>query len=114
MTLVLIHSYAFSCYQGVGGASDKRVTSTAPSVLGGITMKEFIEFVRTHQALMWPAFQMQLALQSHIMNAAFWEVWVCSMCHAPAYGKTVQTYYMRLPVCQMGTPLGGTALYCTR
>lgn len=47
-----------------------------PSI--GITLAEFRDFVRTHAALMWPAFQMQLALKDHIMTAAFWEVRVCA------------------------------------
>lgn len=38
-----------------------------------ITIKIFRGFVRNHPAVLFPAFQMQLALQEHILGVKFWE-----------------------------------------
>lgn len=38
-----------------------------------ITMKIFRSFVRNHPAVLFPAFQMQLGLQEHILGVKFWE-----------------------------------------
>ena len=37
------------------------------------TIDTFRAFVKTHQALLFPAFQMQLALQRKFLGTAFWE-----------------------------------------
>lgn len=37
------------------------------------TIEQYRLFVRTHQALLFPAFQMQLALQRKILGVRFWE-----------------------------------------
>ena len=36
-------------------------------------IEEYRLFVRTHQALLFPAFQMQLALQRKVLGVRFWE-----------------------------------------
>lgn len=38
-----------------------------------LTLDQFRVFVKTHQALLFPAFQMQSGLQRKILGSAFWE-----------------------------------------
>jgi hypothetical protein len=45
--------------------------SSAPHT---ISLEEFQDFIRTHQALIWPAFTMQQALRNNIMGISFWKV----------------------------------------
>lgn len=38
-----------------------------------LNIDQYRQFVKTHQALLFPAFQMQLALQRRILGVRFWE-----------------------------------------
>jgi hypothetical protein len=38
-----------------------------------LTLNEFCNFAKTHQALLFPAFEMQRALQQYTMGVGFWE-----------------------------------------
>jgi hypothetical protein len=54
-----------------------------PSAPRTISLEEFQDFIRTHQALIWPAFTMQQALRNNIMGISFWKVseTACAMLH---------------------------------
>ena len=36
-------------------------------------VKRFHEYIKTHQAMLFPAFQMQLALQRRFLGVSYWE-----------------------------------------
>ncbi len=38
-----------------------------------IELKDFLEFTRDHSLLLYPAFQLQLALQLKVVGLSFWE-----------------------------------------
>lgn len=40
---------------------------------GAVTLLRFLEFTRTHHSLLFPAFQMQLALKKALLGVHFWE-----------------------------------------
>lgn len=50
-------------------AADLKVIEQSGDLLN---IEAFRQFVKTHQALLFPAFQMQLALQRRILGQRFW------------------------------------------
>jgi hypothetical protein len=40
---------------------------------GDIDLDKFLQFVQNHHSLLFPAFQMQLALKKSILGVRFWE-----------------------------------------
>lgn len=41
---------------------------------GEITLDRFVKFTQNHHSLLFPAFQMQLALKKSILGVRFWEL----------------------------------------
>lgn len=40
---------------------------------GPFTLQRFSEFAKSHQQLLYPAFQIQMKMQDKIMGPSFWE-----------------------------------------
>lgn len=40
---------------------------------GPVDLPRFLEFTRTHHSLLFPAFQLQLALKKTLLGISFWE-----------------------------------------
>ncbi|RYY81143.1 hypothetical protein EON63_16070 [archaeon] len=40
---------------------------------GPVDLPRFLEFTRTHHSLLFPAFQLQLALKKTLLGVSFWE-----------------------------------------
>ena len=57
---------------------------------GEVGLDQFLEFSRTHHSLLWPAFQMQLALKKKMMGVGFWQT------HAERRVKLSKNKYMKI------------------
>lgn len=57
---------------------------------GDVGLDEFLEFSRTHHSLLWPAFQMQLALKKKMMGIGFWQT------HSERRVKLSKSKYVRI------------------
>jgi hypothetical protein len=57
-------------FNAVNVAKDLKAIEDSGKLLN---LREFSDFVKTRQALLFPAFQMQTALRSKILGEKFWE-----------------------------------------
>lgn len=57
---------------------------------GEVGLDQFLEFSRTHHSLLWPAFQMQLALKKKMMGVGFWQT------HAERRVKLSKNKYVKI------------------
>eukprot|EP01039_Chlorochromonas_danica_P007795 gene7795-8606_t len=57
---------------------------------GDVTLGRFLEFSRTHHSLLFPAFQLQLALKKSLLGVSFWEK------HSERRVKTSSNKYIKI------------------
>jgi hypothetical protein len=57
---------------------------------GDVGLDQFLEFTRTHHSLLWPAFQMQLALKKKMIGIGFWQT------HAERRVKLTKNKYVKI------------------
>lgn len=57
---------------------------------GDVGLDAFLEFTRTHHSLLWPAFQMQLALKKKMMGIGFWQT------HSERRVKLTKNKYVKI------------------
>jgi hypothetical protein len=50
-----------------------RISAELKALDDDLDVDAFVNFARTHHALLFPAFQMQSALQAKVLGVSFWE-----------------------------------------